>query len=113
MISETLSQTSSQEMAVTGLRICHRIADAWGLSKSEQTKLLGVSSQSNEVQPDSLERFSYILGIYKNLRILFPTEERANQWVKKPNKAFGGRSALDIMIEDPAIVRRYLDAQLV
>ncbi|MEP4844927.1 MbcA/ParS/Xre antitoxin family protein, partial [Roseibium sp.] len=70
-------------------------------------------SQSNEVRPDSLKRFSYILGICKNLRILFPTGRRANEWVKKPNKAFGGRSALEVMIEDPALIRRYLDAQLV
>jgi hypothetical protein len=113
MTSETLSQTSPQEMAVTGLRICRRIADAWNLSEAEQSKLLGISSLSNNVQPDSLERFSYILGIYKNLRILFPTEQRANEWVKKPNKAFGGRPAIEVMIEDPAPVRRYLDSQLV
>jgi hypothetical protein len=113
MTSETLSQTSPQEMAATGLRICGRIADAWGLSEAEKSKLLGVSLMSNDVRPDSLERFSYILGIYKNLRILFPTEQRANEWVKKPNKAFGGRPAIEVMIEDPAPVRRYLDSQLV
>ncbi|MDP4549056.1 MbcA/ParS/Xre antitoxin family protein [Marinobacter sp. MDS2] len=113
MTSETLRSTSPQEMAEVGLRICRRIARAWDLNESEQIGLLGIAPQSNEVHPESLERFSYILGIYKNLRILYPTEERANQWVKRPNRAFGGKSALEIMIEDPAPVRRYLDAQLV
>lgn len=113
MTPETLRSTSPQEMAEVGLRICRRIARAWDLNESEQIGLLGVPSQSNEVHPESLERFSYILGIYKNLRILYPTEERANQWVKKHNAAFSGRTALEVMIEDPAIVRRYLDAQLV
>ena len=113
MNSETPSTTSPQEMAEVGLRICRRIARAWDLSESEQIGLLGIAPQSNDVPPESLERFSYILGIYKNLRILYPTEERANQWVKKHNAAFSGRTALEVMIEDPAPVRRYLDAQLV
>ena len=113
MTSETLSQASPHEMAVIGLRICRRIADAWDLSEAEKSQLLRIPSQSNEVRPDSLERFSYILGIYKNLRILFPTEQRASEWVRKPNKAFGGRPAIEVMIEDPAPVRRYLDSQLV
>lgn len=113
MTSEIPSTTSPQEMAEVGLRICRRIAKAWDLNESEQAGLLGIHPQSVEVQPESLKRFSFILGIYKNLRILFPTEERANQWVKKPNAAFGGRTALEIMVEDPATVRRYLDAQLV
>jgi len=113
MTSEIPSKASPQEMAVTGLKICRRISDSWGLSEAEESELLGVSSQCNEVSPDSLERFSYILGIYKNLRILFPTEQRASEWVRKPNKAFGGRPAIEVMIEDPAPVRRYLDSQLV
>lgn len=113
MTSETLRSTSPQEMAEAGLRICRRIAKAWNLNESEQIDLLGVAPQSNDVHPESLERFSYVLGIYKNFRILYPTEERANQWVKRPNRAFGGKSALEVMIEDPATVRRYLDAQLV
>ncbi|KZY87684.1 hypothetical protein A3742_26890, partial [Oleiphilus sp. HI0071] len=64
---------------------------------------------------DMLERISYVLGIYKALRILFPTLGQAAQWVKKENSTmpFNGRSALEYMLAgrvvDLADVRRYLD----
>lgn len=66
---------------------------------------------------DLLERISYVLGIYKALRILFPTDERAREWIRRPNTAspFNGNSALQWMLQgrvtDLADVRRYLDAQ--
>ena len=69
------------------------------------------------LSPDTLERISYILGIYKALRILLPTEKAANEWLHKPNNAplFGGRSALEKLMKghvlDLADVRRYLDAE--
>ncbi|MDC9611631.1 MbcA/ParS/Xre antitoxin family protein, partial [Pseudoalteromonas sp. GABNS16H] len=85
-----------------GRKGAERIAGRWGLAQ-EQIELL----LSND-----LERISYVLGIYKALRIIYPTEERANAWPAKPNRAFGGRSALDLMLEgDLAKVRRYLDGQ--
>jgi hypothetical protein len=48
------------------------------------------------------------------LRILFTENERVYAWVKKPNKAFGCRSALEIMLQGQIMdlfdVRFYLDA---
>ncbi|SET91854.1 Protein of unknown function [Marinobacter segnicrescens] len=60
-----------------------------------------------------MERVSDVFGIYKNLRIIFPTEQQANEWVKKPNKAFGNWTAIEVMVDDLSTVRRYLDSQLV
>ena len=66
---------------------------------------------------DTLERISYVLGIYKALRILLPTEAAANEWIHKPNSAylFGGNSALEKLMKghviDLADVRRYVDAE--
>ena len=66
---------------------------------------------------DTLERLSYLLGIYKALQILLPAAAAADAWVKKPNSAplFGGRSALDRMlggnVADLVAVRQYLDAR--
>lgn len=110
-----------------GLRTFFRIADLWALSVDEQMTLLGVSARStffkwkkdpNTVLPrDTLERISYILGVYKALQILLPNEKSADEWVKRPNAAplFGGRSALDRMLSgqvaDLFVVRQYLDAQ--
>ena len=74
---------------------------------------------ANTVLPkDTLERISYILGIYKALQILLPDEKAADEWVRRPNAAplFYGQSALDRMLSgqvvDLFVVRQYLDAQL-
>jgi len=109
------------------LRTFFRIARLWNLSVNEQMTLLGSAARStffkwkkdaNTVLPkDTLERISYILGIYKALQILLPDEVAADEWVKRPNAApiFAGRSALDRMLSgqvaDLFVVRQYLDAQ--
>jgi len=85
-----------------GRRGAERIAARWGLAQDQIDVMLA----------NDIEKISYVLGIYKALRIMYPTEERANAWPAKPNRAFGGRSALDLMLEgDLATVRRYLDGQ--
>ena len=110
-----------------GLRAFGNIAEAWGLSIAEQLKLLGIASRSTyfkwrrEREPrlpqDTLERLSYLLGIYKSLQILLPDAHAADEWVRQPNNAplFGGRSALDRMLSgqvaDLYVVRQYLDAE--
>ena len=110
-----------------GLRAFRRIADLWHLSIAEQLTLLGLSSRStyfkwrNEPQVrlprDTLERISYLLGIYKALQLLLPDTRAADEWIRRPNEAavFGGRSALDRMLSgnvaDLYTVRQYLDAQ--
>jgi hypothetical protein len=110
-----------------GLRAFANIAEAWRLSVAEQLTLLGIASRSTffkwrrERQPrlphDTLERLSYLLGIYKSLQILLPDPRAADDWVRKPNDAapFGGRSALDRMLSgqvaDLYVVRQYLDAE--
>ena len=64
-----------------------------------------------------LRRISYVLGIYRALQTLFPDEQAADEWVRRPNAAstFGGGSALDRMLSgqvaDLYVVRQYLDAQ--
>ena len=110
-----------------GLRAFVNIAEAWSLSVAEQLKLLGIASRSTffkwrrEHNPrlprDTLERLSYLLGIYKSLQILLPDPKLADQWIRKPNTApaFGGRSALDRMLSgqvaDLYVVRQYLDTE--
>lgn len=116
-----------KDLSGPALRTFFRIADLWGLSADEQMTLLGVTARStffkwkkdpNTVLPkDTLERISYILGVYKALQILLPDESAADEWVKRPNAAplFGGQSALDRMLSgqvaDLFVVRQYLDAQ--
>jgi len=109
------------------LRAFFRIAEAWQLSVDQQLILLGSPARATffrwkggnkaVLSRDTLDRISYILGIYKALQILLPNPEAADGWIKRPNTAplFGGHSALNRMLggqmEDLFIVRRYLDAE--
>ena len=110
------------------LRTFFRIAEAWELSIEEQRTLLGRPARSTffswrqnpgevTLSKDTLERISYLLGIYSALQVLLPDEKAADAWIKKPNKAslFGGHSALERMLSgnvaDLYVVRQYLDAQ--
>jgi hypothetical protein len=117
----------SEELGATALTAFFNITAAWGLSAEDERTLLGSpprstffkwkSERAARLSADTVERISYVLGIYKALHILLPTQEAANAWIKKPNSAagFGGRSALQRMsagrVVDLADVRRYLDAQ--
>lgn len=114
-------------MGGAGLRAFARIATAWNLSTQEQMTLLGLRSRSTffkwrrepqpRLAPDTLERLSYLLGIYKALQILFTDPAAADAWVRRDNDAplFGGRSALQRMLSgqvaDLYLVRQYLDAE--
>ncbi|WP_270935905.1 MbcA/ParS/Xre antitoxin family protein [Falsiroseomonas oryzae] len=64
---------------------------------------------------DGKARLSNLLGIHKALRVVFREPQRGYGWVKTTNQAFGGRSALDVMLggelTDLMRVRRYLDAE--
>ena len=117
----------AEAAAGAGLRAFMKIAELWRLSVPEQLALLGITSRSTyfkwrkepnpRVPRDTLERLSYLLGIYKALQLLLPDTGAADEWVRRPNEAplFGGRSALERMLSgnvaDLYIVRQYLDAQ--
>jgi uncharacterized protein (DUF2384 family) len=117
----------ARKVSSPALRTFFRIANAWKLANKEQITLLGNPPRStyfrwrqtkDVVLPkDTLERISYIFGIYSALQVLLPKAEAADTWIKKPNAApiFGGRSALERMLSgqvgDLYLVRQYLDAQ--
>ena len=111
------------------LQAFFNITNSWGLSAYEERILLGSPTEvtfakwksrksANRLQRDTLERISYIVGIYIDLNILLPSTQAANEWMKKPNTAplFQGRSALKQIltgnITDLANVRSYLNSQI-
>lgn len=127
-IAQTPIPPNNRTMSAAGLRAFFNIAQAWGLTVEEQMVLLGSPGRSTffkwksapegvELKRDTLERLSYLLGIYKALQILLPDAAAADAWVKKPNAAplFGGKSALDRMlggnVGDLMAIRQYLDAR--
>ena len=126
-LAELDSETNAADLGGPALRTFFNLAKAWDLSEQEHMKLLGLNSRSTlhawksgrvrKVSRDTLERISYLLGIFKAINILLPDTRRADEWMRLPNKAplFGGRSALDRMttgnIGDLYVVRQYLDAQ--
>lgn len=126
--TEDAARPDSRAMSAAGLRAFFNIARDWGLGTEQQMVLLGspgrstffkwkAAPESADLKRDTLERLSYILGIYKALQLLLPDAAAADAWVKKPNDAplFGGRSALERMlagnVADLLAVRQYLDAR--
>jgi hypothetical protein len=104
-------------------RTFFRIMEAWGVADRDARILLGEPSKTTfyawkkgeggKLARDTLERISYVLGIYKALQILFPIPEQADAWIARPNQAFAGKSALERMlggnVADLHAVRSYLD----
>lgn len=128
-IADTATAYAAPPEALSGpgLRAFFALAEAWSLRVAEQRTLLGDPPESTffkwkrqgdgALGRDTLERISYVLGIWKDLQILFPDAARADAWVRRSNDAapFGGKSALQRMLSgnvaDLYEVRRYLDAQ--
>ena len=71
--------------------------------------------EQGRIDRDGKARLSNLMGIHKALRIIFREPQRAYAWVKVSNAAFGGRSALEVMLggelTDLMRIRRYLDAE--
>ena len=119
--------TPADEFGGPALRAFFRMAEQWHLRIADQRKLLGDPPESTFYKwkrqqdgapgRDTLERVSYLLGIWKSLQILFPDTAQADAWLHKPNQSplFGGHSALERMLSgnvaDLYVVRQYLDAQ--
>jgi hypothetical protein len=116
--------------AGAALRTFFNIAAAWDLKETQAMSLLGFDDRTRStyfkwkrepekarLTKEKLERLSYIFGIYKDLQVLLPKEESADDWIHRPNDGapFGGGSALERMlsgnVSDLYVVRKYLDAQ--
>ncbi|KFB08265.1 MbcA/ParS/Xre antitoxin family protein [Nitratireductor basaltis] len=96
----------------------------WKLTEEQAATLLDMTQRSyarwktdgpGRMDRDMKARLSNLIGIHKALRIIFREPQRAYEWVSRANEAFGGRTALDVMLggelTDLMRVRRYLDAE--
>jgi len=116
-----------RQMSGPAMRAFFNVSTAWQLGVEEQRALLGwppestfykyKAGQVSTLPYDMLMRISLVLGIYKDLHILYPEAELADRWVKLPNSnpLFGGKPARALMVEGgiDALyqVRRLLDAR--
>src|SRR5882757_7685035 len=92
-----ISPNEANAAGAAGLRAVGRIADLCHLSIAEQLSLLGLSSRSTSFKwrkepqvrlpRDTLERISYLLGIYKALQLLLPDTRAADEWIRRPNRS--------------------------
>ena len=117
----------SQRVTKVALKVFFNIMHEWKVPEAQQIQLLGrppsktfknwQSSSFLSLNPNTIIRISYIITIYRNLRILLPTREQANDWVHKPNKAFEGESALNVIssghLNQLLSVINYLNNQLI
>jgi hypothetical protein len=115
----------SREETAAMMRAAFALFGKWRVSDAEARVLLGQPSPSTfyrwkrgelgTVPADTVWRLGDLIGIHKALRYLFADPERGYAWVRRPNLAFGGKSALTRMLagapSDLASVRSYLDAE--
>jgi hypothetical protein len=116
-----------RQMSGPAMRAFLNVAEAWSLSNEARRALLGWPAESTffkykageigTLSFDMLTRISLVIGIYKDLHILYPEPDLADRWVSLPNNnaLFGGRPALSLMTEAGMDglyqVRRLLDGR--
>ncbi|MBI4920690.1 MAG: DUF2384 domain-containing protein [Devosia nanyangense] len=96
----------------------------WGVTDEQASQLLDLpvrtyrrwkAGETGRIGRDGRARLSNLMGIHKALRLIFREPQRGYDWVKAPNAAFAGKSALEVMLggelTDLMRVRRYLDAE--
>ena len=75
----------------------------------------GMSEGSTNLDRDKRDRVSYLLGIYKGLRLLFDDSTQAVTWINRENSLppFNGMTPKEYMLEGGVVrlaeVRQFLD----
>ncbi|MCA0175583.1 MAG: MbcA/ParS/Xre antitoxin family protein [Proteobacteria bacterium] len=107
-------------------RMVMALLDHWQLATDDQTMLLGLAPGNRAAlaryrkgdpigtSRDQYERVGHLLGIHKNLRLLFPHDrDLAYRWMTARNRAFDNLTPVDVVREwgfaGLLRVRAYLD----
>lgn len=123
--SEAGNPVITDEEACALARTTVSLFRVWGLSDTEARTLLGgmaprtwarwKDGEIGRIDRDLRMRMAHLMGIHKGLRYLFRDPARGYAWVRRPNAAFEGRSALDMMLRgelaDLAAMRAWIDAE--
>ncbi len=126
--AQAMTAIHEGEISRVAVKLFFGITEEWKLTDEQRCTLAGLGTRTTlhnwrqrleagdtiKLSRDTLERLSYLAGIYKALQMLFTDPNQWKTWVHKPNRDFGGGSAMDRMLAgqviDLADVRRYLDA---
>ena len=117
--------TASQDRGALA-KMVMTLLDHWKLSTEDQAALLGIASSNRAAlsnyrsgkpigtSRDQYERVGHLLGIHKNLRLLFPqNRELVYRWMSTRNKAFDNLTPVEAVKEwgfaGLLMVRGYLD----
>ena len=116
-----------RRLSAPALRTFFSVAQAWGLSTTEERALLGwppastfhkyKSGDAGVLSFDALTRISLVLGIYKALELLYAEPAFAERWIRMPNAnpLFGGQTPIAFVsatgLDGLFQVRRLLDAR--
>lgn len=97
-------------------RTLNSLIQSFNFNEAEIKILMGgVIQFEDKLNRDQKERISYLLGIYKNLLILFTDNEQALTWIGRENSLppFNGITPKQYMLEGSqhrlAEVRHFLD----
>lgn len=124
--SAPLPALQSAEARRTLAAAVMRLFEHWALPAEDQLVLLGLNPDSRTTlnryrqggalaaSRDLLDRAGHLLGIHKSLRLLFPrNRELAYAWMRSRNRAFDGRTPVEVVAEyglpGLLLVRTYLD----
>jgi hypothetical protein len=124
LVQERPRATAPAIDPAAALRGFFAIAQAWKLSAEDSRALLGGPAERTfyawragnaaRVPMDTLRRIGYVAGIFQALESLYADASLADDWIRRPNRAFGGQTPLQRMragdVTDLAAVRAYLDA---
>lgn len=114
----------NDEEAAAMFRATLNLFRLWGVTDDQAAIILDLPRRTfarwkagdlGRLSRDGKARLSNLMGIHKALKIVFSESTRGYAWIKAPNAAFNGRSALDVMLggelTDLMRVRRYLEAE--
>jgi len=114
----------TQDEAGAMFRAALNLFGKWQLTDEQAATLLDMPVRSfrrwkaegpGRISRDGRARLSNLMGIHKALRIIFTEPQRSYAWIHAGNSAFGGATALEVMLggelTDIMRVRRYLDAE--
>jgi len=93
------------------LRAGLNLAKRWSLGPEQVIIMLALTEDQSQrlgdtdvladtLRPDQIERLDLLLSIHASLKTLFTEDERVYGWMRKPNGAFGGISAIDVCLRD-------------